>query len=117
MIQPMNSFKSSSDGLCKAHSYSSQSSVERGNFKMAARVVNKQISGTKRTDYPARMAGRTAEVRAVGAWVQPEPVRVHRYYEAVVGYPIICLQFGKFSSHNLFCFRIASKNSHIHRYK
>ena len=43
----------------------------------------------KRTDCPPRvaMAARTAEVRAVGAWVQPEPVRVHGYYEAVVGFP------------------------------
>ena len=59
---------------------------------MAARIVNKptntHISGIKRTDCPPRvaMAARTAEVRAVGAWVQPEPVRVHSYYEAVVSF-------------------------------
>ena len=51
---------------------------------MATSVVNKQLSVKKGINYPARMAGRTAEVRAVGAWVQPEPVKVHSYYEAVV---------------------------------
>ena len=72
---------------------------------MAAKFVNKptntHISGMKRTVCPPRvaMAARTAEVRAVGAWVQPEPVRVHSYYEAVVGFP------RKFSSHYLSCFK------------
>ncbi len=53
---------------------------------MAAQGVNKQVLNRKGTNYPARMAGRTAEVRAVGAWVQPESRNIHTYYEAVVSF-------------------------------
>ena len=54
---------------------------------MATKNQNNRFFERKSQRIPAKLASRNTEIRAVGAWVEPEPYYIQQSQEAVVSMP------------------------------